>query len=422
MSTTDKKIENTTQPETAKADSHKAAKPAHRHKKKQHNLIPLIVVLFFAMAAGGIWLFQKVSQHHEQQQDAINDLRSKLKTSQQQTETLNNSLQEKLAQQEKLQVQQQKSQDALRDNLTTLLKRNDHLRKDWLLGEAEYLIKLASYRLQLERDVSTALRAMQAADERLHDVADPALLAVRKVLAEDQNALRNVPAADINGMSLTLSALIGSIDKLPLNTPTPKTNENTQTDQATNKNITNWKQLPNAIWQDLKGLVKIRHHDDNIATLLSPKEHFYLLQNLQLQLEQARLALLLAKGDVFSERISTAQQWLTRFFDVKDASVQNTLQTLEQLGKTNIEPEIPTIDKSYNALKNYLAGNPVVKSKPKKKLKKPVAKKTPEVKKQAAPKAEAKKPVQEEIAPKEIEQKKTEPPASKQAADTKVQL
>ena len=414
MSTTDKKNENTTQPEAAKADGHKAAKPAHRQKKKQHNLIPLIVVLFFAMAAGGTWLFQKINQHHEQQQDAINDLRSKLNTSKQQAETLNSTLQAQL-------VKQQQAQDELRDNLSTLLKRNDHLRKDWLLGEAEYLIKLASYRLQLERDVSTALRAMQAADERLRDVGDPALLSVRKVLAEDQNALRNVPAADISGMSLTLSALIGSIDKLPLNTPTPKTNENTQTDQATDKNITDWKELPNAIWQDLKGLVKIRHHDDNIATLLSPKEHFYLLQNLQLQLEQARLALLLAKGDVFSERITTAQQWLTRFFDVKDPGVQNTMQTLEQLGKANIEPEIPTIDKSYNALKNYLAGNPVTKSKPKKKVKKPVAKKTPEVKKQVVPKIENKKPVQEEPA-KKIEQKKTEPPVNNPATDTKVQL
>lgn len=418
MSTTDKKTETDTQPDSVKEDSHKAAKPAHRHRKKQHSLLPVVVVLFIATIAAGTWLYQQINRHHVQQQDAINDLRGKLQDARQQTETLNSRLLEKLAQQEKLQSQQQQSQDELRNNLSTLLKQNAHLRKDWLLGEAEYLIKLASYRLQLERDVSTAIRAMQAADVRLHDVGDPALLSVRKVLVEDQNALRNVPSADISGMSLTLSALISNIDKLPLNTPTPKTTENATTDQTSDKNIADWKELPNAIWQDLKGLVKIRHHDENIATLLSPKEHFYLLQNLQLQLEQARLALLLAKGDVFSERMATAQQWLARFFDVKDAAVQNTMQTLEKLSQTNIEPEIPGIDKSYNALKDYLAGMPVVKSKPKKKPKAPVTTKAPKIKKPAPP---APKPEQKEPAQEKPVQKKPDQPDSKAATDTKVQ-
>lgn len=388
------------EPAKAKATQDKS-RHAVRHPKKgpRHFLLPLLGLLFLAGIAGGVWLFQTMSRNNVQQQDAINDLRDKLRSSQQQAATQFDTLGKKLD-------RQHQAQEALRDNLTTLLKRNEHLRKDWLLGEAEYLLKLASYRLQLERDVTTALRAMHIADERLRDIGDPALLSVRKVLADDQNALKNVPAADITGMSLTLSALINNIDKLPLNTPMPETVQKQAAGSKAVEKFTNWKEVPRAIWQELKSLVTIRQHDTKIAALLSPKEDFYLLQNLRLQLEQARLALLLGKGNVFSERLQTAQKWLQRFFDLKDVAVQNTLQSLQQLATVNIEPEIPTIDKSYQALKSYMADNPATQSELKNDRPAPSPEKVPVVKQ----------------SPKVIEKKSIETPSSKPAPRNKVQL
>lgn len=408
MSTTDndKSKDSGTTPATTKPAKEKPHHSTRHAKKTPHNLVtPLLVLIIIASGLGGVWLSRNMQQYNVQQQDAINVLRDQVQASQQQADKQVKLLQERL-------VRQQQSQDELRDNLSTLLKRNEHLRKDWLLGEAEYLIKLASYRLQLERDITTALRAMQAADERLRDVGDPAVLAVRKVLAEDQTALKNVPVADITGMSLTLSALIANVDKLPLSTPAPESPQ-APAETANNINISNWRELPAAIWQTLKGLVVIRHHDENLAHLLSPKEHFYLLQDLHLQLEQARLALLLGKADVFVERIKAANEWLTRFFDQKDASVQNTQQTLTQLLAVNIEPEIPSIDKSYQALKSYLAGVPIKINKEKEKPA-PAVKKVPEVKKAPVVKkaTEVKEAPKVEKAP---AAKVTPPPADKAA-------
>ena len=405
MSTSDdsnKETGNT--PAASKTEQDKPQHKTRHAKKTTPNLVtPLLILIIVATAIGGVWLFRNMQQYNVQQQDAINLLRSQVQDAQQQAEKQIQLFQDKL-------VQQQTSQDELRDNLTTLLQRNDHLRKDWLLGEAEYLLKLASYRLQLERDVTTALRAMQAADERLHDVGDPALVNVRKALAEDQNALRNVPNIDVAGMSLSLSAMIGVVDKLPLNTPMPKDKAAATSETDKLKNIQDWKELPAAIWQTLKGLVVIRHHDENIAQMLSPKEHFYLLQNLRPQLEQARLALLLGKANVYNERITAAQTWLTQFFDKEDAAVINTQQTLEQLAKVNIEPELPGIDKSYQALKAYLAGVPIktskVNDKPAAAKKAPEKKPAPAVTK-PAPKAEPKVADKVETAPK-VEDKKTD--------------
>jgi uroporphyrin-3 C-methyltransferase len=339
-----------------KAAAEKSHRPRRAHKKDSPSLVTsLLVIIIIGGLAGGVWLHRTIQNNNVKQEDALNDVRDKLRTTQQQTQQQVDELQQRLQ-------QQQQAQAELSDNLSTLLKRNEHLRKDWLVGEAEYLIKLASYRLQLQRDVTTALRAMQAADERLRDIGDPALVSVRKVIAEDQNALRNVPTPDITGMSLTLSALLENVDKLPLNTPEPATVAGRDTQAATEKHINNWKELPGAIWQDLKELVTIRHHDQNISALLSPKEHFYLTQNLRLQIEQARLALLLGKADVYGERMKTAQEWLSRFFDKDDPAVQNTLQTLAKLAEADIEPKIPDVNKSYQALRSYLAGAPVEKS------------------------------------------------------------
>jgi len=348
VSTTENSNANDKTGTSTKTPPEKPSRRGQSDKKTSRPLLlPIIGLLLLGSIVGGVWLFQTMSRQNVQQQDAINVLREKLQAVQQQSQNQLNGLQETLA-------RQQRSQDELRDNLSTLLKRNEHLRKDWLLGEAEYLLKLASYRLQLERDTNTALRAMRIADERLRDIGDPALLTVRKLLADDENALRNISGADITGMSLTLSALINNIDKLPLNASTPE-QPSTPVVQKTGETFTNWRAIPAAIWQELKTLVRIRQHNTNIVPLLSPKEQFYLLQNLHLQLEQARLALLLGKGKVFTERMQTAQAWLQRFFDLKDPMVQNTLQSLQQLAAINIEPEIPNIEKSYQALKSYMA-------------------------------------------------------------------
>ena len=388
MSTTESNNTNAkaNEPVKSKATPEKSPRSGQPRKKESRQLLlPLFGLLLLAGIAGGVWLYQTMNRHNVQQQDAINALREKLQASQQQAQTQLNGLQERLA-------QQQQAQNELRDNLSTLLKRNEHLRKDWLLGEAEYLLKLASYRLQLERDINTALRAMRIADERLRDIGDPALLTVRKLLADDENALKNVSGADITGMSLTLSALIGNIDKLPLNTPAPETKATQPTEPAKEK-FTNWKAIPGAIWQELKTLVRIRQHDTNIAPLLSPKEQFYLLQNLRLQLEQARLALLLGKGSVFTERMQTAQAWLQRFFDLKDPMVQNTLQSLQQLAAINIEPDIPSIEKSYQALKSYMADMALPQTDEKQGRSTPTTKKTPTKKviKKSSPRKKADK-------------------------------
>lgn len=243
-------------------------------------------------------------------------------------------------------------QQALSEAFSNMLKTRRHLRNDWLLAEADYLLRLANHRLLLARDIGSALAAMQTADERLHDMANPAVIPVRKLLAEDINQLKAVQAPDIAGLSARLSALAHSVDSLSLLAEYVNT-ANTSNEETKPAQVDDWKQLPEAIWGDMKKLLVIRERHGKVIPLLSPEQHFFLQQNLKLKLEQAQLALLNAEQTIYQQRLQTASTWVHDFFKPEDPASKAMLSEIEQLGKENIKPTLPDISASYRALQDF---------------------------------------------------------------------
>lgn len=298
-------------------------------------------------------------------------------------------------------------QTHLEEGLDTYLAQNSHLRKDWLLAEAEYLIKLASHRLLLEQDVKTAIIAMEGANTRLAEVGDPSLLKVRKQISKDIQKLKSVPTIDIAGISLALSSLVQTVNKLPLQVPDPDAIRQRIEERTPEKRqLENWKSFFVSIWNDLKNLVVIRKHETPVQPMLTTDQQFFLIQNLQLRLEQARLALLQGETGIYQERLQEIEKWIPLYFDTKHQLTRSTLDTIAKLRKQDITPELPELTKSYERLEKYLSAGSTYKArKPKKKP----AKVKPKAKK---PKLEGKdKPADKPAKPKpETEQpKKTEP-------------
>jgi uroporphyrin-3 C-methyltransferase len=247
-----------------------------------------------------------------------------------------------------------KQQADLANDIETLRAKNQHLRKDWLVNEAEYLLQLANYRLLFERDINTAVVALNTADARLRETGDPGVIAVRKEIADSVHALKEVPQADLAGLSLTMSAITKDIDSLPLNTPDPQSKAHEQPQQmAETSKVKTWSALPAAIWHDLKNLIIIRDHTQPVEPLIAPDQRFFLTENLRLQIEQARLAMLSGHPEVYKERIDTAIKWIEMYFDKASAQTQATLATLKQLQNSDIAPPLPDISKPYQLLEQY---------------------------------------------------------------------
>jgi uroporphyrin-3 C-methyltransferase len=247
-----------------------------------------------------------------------------------------------------------KQQGDLANDIQTLRARDQHLRKDWLLNEAEYLLQLANYRLLFARDINTAVVALNTADSRLRETGDPGLIGVRKAIAESVQALKAVPQADLAGLSLSMSAITRDVASLPLNTPDPQSRMQEQkAGLEETRKVKSWSALPAAIWHDLKGLIIIRDHTQPVEPLLAPDQRFFLTENLRLQIEQARLAMLSGHVEVYKERLATAIGWINKYFDKASSRTQATLQTLKQLQASAIAPPLPDISKPYRLLEQY---------------------------------------------------------------------
>ena len=402
MNTTDKQKKAI--PETSKQDNAET-KPVKKHKRaKSGHTLPLFnlalsVAIIGAVGFVGYKGWQQVENQQSQIQAQQQQLQQVLDTQGQVSTDVQKQLQQNT-------LVQNTELTTLKETIAAFLKQNQHSRRDWLIAEAEYLIKLANHRLVLSHDVATGIQALRAADDRLLEVGSPKFIPLRKALAIDIQKLNAVPKFDIVGISLKLNALQQQVEDLPLITPDPKTIEQRSKSDSNVSKADGWRELPRAIWQDLLKLVHIQQHNETIKPLLLPEQHFFLVQNLKLQLEQARLALLNEHPVIYKDRIQQAQTWISLYFDKQQTLTQTVNVALTKLANTSITQKLPDISSSLTNLQLLHPGNanlvkPVATSKKAKVFKKSKAKKKVKsvTSKSKNSKTTSKKPVLKQPAP-----------------------
>ncbi|MFA9440347.1 uroporphyrinogen-III C-methyltransferase [Uliginosibacterium sp. sgz301328] len=290
------------------------------------------------------------------------------------------TLQSKTAVLEAEQAQAQGQQAAL----DSLYQEFSRARDERTLAQATQAVDIASQQLQLASNVPAALAALQAADNSLASLDRPQLISVRKLLARDMDRLRALPLADVDSMSVTLDAMLGRIDNLPLgfeHTPakaasaTPRSNvvRNTRrtagTAQAsapvaasapidTSDRSPNWVGgLFSDLWDEFRELVRIERLDRPEPALLSPQQAVYLRENLRLRLLSARLALLQRDGKVFNEDITQARRWLERYFDIDARPVAAMIAELKQIEGARLSVDLPSLNETEAALRSVKLGS-----------------------------------------------------------------
>jgi len=95
----------------------------------------------------------------------------------------------------------------------------------------------------------------------------------------------------------------------------------------------------------------IRHDQTGEAAVLAPEQRYFLYQNLRLQLESARLALLNADNNSFQHSLKTAITWLDQYFTGEERDAM--LASLNSLAEQKIDVSIPDISGSLNWLEEY---------------------------------------------------------------------
>ncbi|EOX3340089.1 uroporphyrinogen-III C-methyltransferase [Vibrio cholerae] len=332
------------QPATKKTlDSTPAQTPPPQPNSQGKKLASVALLLVLALGAGFAYVHQQQKSEFNNQLQAV---RAELK---QTRDTLNAQLEQTVSKAtsqateithraETVLEQQQKSIESLQLAVADIKGRRPN---DWLLAEADYLVKLAGRKLFLEHDVETATQLMESADQRIAALNDPSLTALRKAMANDITTLENIPLIDRDGLVLRLISLQQQIDSLPLaNAILPA--DQPQTSQAVSENIDDWQtNLKNSLKAFADNFITFRSRDGNVIPLLSPTQHFYLRENLQAKLETAIKGVYTEQQTLYRTALDTAAQWSTSFFNPDDKAVQSFNAALAQLAQQQVQVEYP---------------------------------------------------------------------------------
>ena len=367
-------------------------KPAKAGNGRVLAIFSLLISLLLIAALGAMgWYGYQAQQQLVvlEQQAAGNDNRAK--EFQQEASKLRQQLQHLNSEQQSLgQVPEQMVQQ--HEQMLVVLNRVDGLsrklrelqgsnRENWLLAEAEYLMRLANQRLRTEGDVKSAETLLLDADQLLVSVDDYALFPVREAMAEDIAAVRAVPALDRDGLWLQLSALEKQIIALPvtpevapvhalalkdqsLENQSPENQAQTVEESSAladsngQSRLEIWKDKIIGVlqrsWQVFSSQFRITRRDAPVEPLPTLEDEIALRLNGRLMLQQARLALLQGRQAVYSSSLEQAGEWVERYFSFDQQGSQSVLDQLNTLQQMTIEQRMPDISRGLSRLKVYL--------------------------------------------------------------------
>jgi len=223
-------------------------------------------------------------------------------------------------------------------------------RDTWLLGEAEYYMQLANAQLQLASNPELAVLALGMADERVAQLANPALINVRIAIANEVATLSGMVTPDVPGITLKLASLARVVESLPLR---PIERIEDEATAVTDEEVGRLDRAWNSVKSATSGLIKHRTTDEEIMPLISPEAEYFLRTNLALQMQTARLALLRGEQQVFEESLSDAVNWLELYFDANSAQVGAAVDSINELHGGMFAAETPDISGSLRLLRQY---------------------------------------------------------------------
>lgn len=333
---------------TRKPDSGNSnGKPARQGKGLTALLVLCLVALLGGAAAAGWWgwdQWQTVQAAWQDDRSAWQEERSELTS---RLDSLEASLQEQDSSVGALASDLESTRADLISLATQVDEQSSLQASDVQRLEVEYLLRTARHISILTGDADQALALLLQADRLLADFNNLAYLPVREAVAQDIQALREVPSPDIDGLYFELQALAersanwqwwpdgGLLSSAP------------QEGVELPESATWYEQLG----RELRDLVTVRYRDDAVQQRLTPSEFNQMQAQFRLLTRQAQVALLQRNQTLYNASLEQAMEWL----DSGASQVTQAQGIRDQLARLNeivIETELPEIDQGLNRLRS----------------------------------------------------------------------
>jgi uroporphyrin-3 C-methyltransferase len=177
---------------------------------------------------------------------------------------------------------------------------------------------------------------------------------VREAIAGELLALRSVRLPDTEGIVFSLGRLAGRVDALPLRADLPAgLHGDTAVEPEPEPGL---ERLWFSIKRTLLGLVRVERRDDPVPAALSAAERVLVRQQLAVELELARIAVLRGQRDAFQSSLDGALAILERSFSADSGDVDGAAILLREMRGLAIDPPRPEISGSLNLLRGQTTG------------------------------------------------------------------
>ena len=237
----------------------------------------------------------------------------------------------------------------LEGSVASLAGVSEGARDAWILAESEYYMQIANAQLQLANNPHLASLALRMADERIVQLANPALTDVRRAISDELTALDAMEKPDIEGATLTLASLARVVESLPLASAAVAGEETNEIDPELSGTGRAWASVKNA----MSGLVTVTPPERAKLVQLSPDAEFFLRNNIALQLQSARLALLRGEQAIFEQTLDDTNSLLADYFDTSSASVSGAQATIAEIRGHVFTTAVPDISESLRLLRQF---------------------------------------------------------------------
>ncbi|TPH15677.1 uroporphyrinogen-III C-methyltransferase [Litorilituus lipolyticus] len=222
---------------------------------------------------------------------------------------------------------------------------------DWLIHEAEYLIRIAARTMWLEKDTKAAVGLLNDADKRLNELDNPAFLPVRELIHQDIKRLELMPTLQTQEAVLSLMALNKQSSDLPLAGVDLGESLTQEQNFELSDDINDWQENLKKTYQKfLSDFITVRRRTGMVEPLMAPEQQQHLKQNLSLKVQLALWAASQKKTEIYQQTLSDIQLWLNEFFDMQAPINQKFSEALTQLKTHTIHYDYPNNLASLSAL------------------------------------------------------------------------
>ena len=221
----------------------------------------------------------------------------------------------------------------------------------WRRSEAAFNIRIASQRLQFAGDVPGALSLLSQADVLLKSDAADDVSAIRSAIAFDRTQLRAAEQLDMVGLMGRMSALDRQIQMLDLTAFAPSVgglgsdaSKNSDTDASSSEltsSLTLWEQALDTLASYFV-ITEVESSEQKPRT--SDWSRFAVLST-KLNIEQARVALLMRDSKSFTESLARAKGLLEELpLSNGNPSLSAIKEELADLSATPLRLELPALE------------------------------------------------------------------------------